>query len=488
MDVPHDDELFIGSRWVAPHTTESADVVSPYTGTAVRSLPRPTVADAADAVAAADGAFDAWSARPFEERHAVLARFGTELDKRLDDINRVWAIEAGMPLRNGQELTSAASALWNRALDESLRAPWVEVRRTSMGDVEVRHEAIGPTVGIVAFNGPHMQFALAIIPALLAGNTMIIKLPPENRLLGYLFADAADQAGFPEGVLSILAGDADVSAYLVGHPDVAAVHFTGGSEVGTAVMRACADRVATVVLELGGKSAAIVAADADLDHAVPALVDSMALYSGQICVAMTRLLVAREIHDEVVTRLVDGLRGLRTGDPLDPATSWGPLAGQRFRERAEGYIARAVAAGATLAHGGGRPRGFAGFFLEPTLLTGVTNDMEVARNEIFGPVFCVLAFDTMDEAVALANDSRYGLSGSIFTTDEAAGRDVARRVRSGVFVINATFPCLAAPFGGVKQSGFGREGGPEGLFALTQVRAITLDPAASGSKTTKGRS
>jgi acyl-CoA reductase-like NAD-dependent aldehyde dehydrogenase len=476
VDVLHDDKLFIGSRWVAPRSTERADVVSPYTGTAVRSLPRPTIADAADAVSAAAGAFDAWSALPFEERHAVLARFGTELDKRLDDINRAWAVEAGMPLRNGQDLTSAASALWNRALEESLRAPWVEVRHTSMGDVEVRHEPIGPTVGIVAFNGPHMQFALAIIPALLAGNTMIIKLPPENRLLGYLFADAADEAGFPVGVLSILAGDADVSAYLVGHAEVAAVHFTGGTEVGTAVMRACADR------------AAIVAADADLDHAIPALVDSMALYSGQICVAMTRLLVAREIHDEVVARLVDGLRGLRTGDPLDPATSWGPLAGERFRDRAEGYIARAVAAGATLAHGGGRPAGFGGFFLEPTLLTGVTNDMEAARDEIFGPVFCVLAYDTLDEAVALSNDSRYGLSGSIFTTDEAIGRDVARRVRSGVFVINGTFPCLAAPFGGVKQSGFGREGGPEGLFALTQLRAITLDAAPSETATTEGRS
>ncbi|MGD9526194.1 aldehyde dehydrogenase family protein [Pseudonocardia sp.] len=477
MDVPHADELFIGSRWVAPRSTERADVVSPFTAEVVTTLPRPVVADAEIAVTEAAAAFDGWHGLPFEERHAVVGRFCAALDKRVDEISRLWALEAGMPLRNGTELTAAASTFWNRALAQSLTAPWVEVRRTDLGDVEVRHEAIGPTVGIVAFNGPHMQFALAIVPALLAGNTMIVKLPPENRLLGYLFADAADAAGFPAGVLSILAGDADVSRYLVEHPAIDAVHFTGGTEVGTSVMHACADRVANVVLELGGKSAAIVAADADLSLTVPALVDAMAMYSGQICVAMTRILVAREIHDEVVARLVAGLRALRIGDPADPATQWGPLAAERFRERAEGYVERARRAGATVVHGGGRPAGFGGYFLEPTLLTGVTNDMEVARNEIFGPVFCVIAFDTIDEAVALANDSRYGLSGSVFTTSAETGLSVARRVRSGVFVINATFPCLAAPFGGMKQSGFGREGGPEGLFALTQMKAVTL-PAA----------
>lgn len=474
MNVPHHNELFIGSRWVEPAEAGRADVVSPYTAEVITTLPRPTPADAEAAVSEAAAAFDAWHGLSFDERHAVLSRFCAELDQRVGEISRTWALEAGMPLRNGVELTDAASTFWNRALEQSKTAPWVEVRKTDLGDIEVRHEAIGPTVGIVAFNGPHMQFALAIIPALLAGNTMIIKLPPECRMLGYLFGDAADQAGFPAGVLSILAGDADVSQYLVEHPAVEAVHFTGGTEVGTAVMHSCADRVANVVLELGGKSASIILADADLDTAVPALVDAMAQYSGQICVAMTRLLVAREIHDELVERLVDGLHSLQIGDPADPETTWGPLAADRFRERAEGYIERAQKAGATIAYGGNRPAGLTGYFLEPTLLTEVTNDMEVAQNEIFGPVFCVIPFDTVDEAITTANDSRYGLSGSVFSTDEDTALFVARQVRSGVFVINATFPCLAAPFGGMKRSGFGREGGPEGLFALTQMKAVTL--------------
>jgi acyl-CoA reductase-like NAD-dependent aldehyde dehydrogenase len=481
MNVPHANELFVGSRWVAPRSSELADVVAPFDGRVVRQLPRPTVDDAKLAVAEAQGAFDAWAELTHDARREIVARFCGALDKRLDEIVRVWALEAGMPFRNGDELTKAASELWNRALDESRTAPWVETRETSMGRIEIRQEPIGPTVGIVAFNGPHMQFALAIIPALLAGNTMIIKLPPEARMLGYLFADAAAEADFPSGVVSILAGDADVSQYLVEHPGIAAVHFTGGTEVGVSVMHSCADRVANVVLELGGKSAAIVAADADLDVAVPALVDAMALYSGQICVAMTRLLVAREIHDEVVEGLVVGLQALKMGDPADPETTWGPLAAPRFLDRAEGYIERAVAEGATIATGGARPSDWEGYFLEPTLLTDVTNDMEAAQNEIFGPVFCVIPFDTLDEAVALANESRYGLSGSVFTTDEQAGLDVARRVRSGVFVINGTFPCLAAPFGGVKQSGFGREGGPEGLFALTQTKSITLSSAGGAA-------
>ncbi len=474
MDIAHSNELFIGSRWVAPATTDLADVVAPFDAAVIRRLPRPSIDDAKLAVDAATDAYDAWNALTVEERLTHIGRFCAALDQRLEEIASVWALESGMPITQCRSLGQSASELWNLALEQALTAPWVEVRDTSMGRLEVRREGVGPTVGIVAFNGPHMQFALAIIPALIAGNSMIVKLPAECRLLGYVFGAAAEEAGFPPGVLSLIAGDADVSSYLVEHPDIAAVHFTGGTEVGTAVMKACADRVANVVLELGGKSASIIAADADLETAIPTLVESMALYSGQICVAMTRLLVAREIHDDVVDGLVAGLRELRMGDPRAPETEWGPLAAERFRERAEAYIERAVADGATIAYGGSRPDEFDGFFLEPTLLTDVTNDMEVAQDEIFGPVFVVIPFDTVDEAIDIANDSRYGLSGSVFTTEEKTGQEVARGVRSGVFIVNGTFPCLAAPFGGVKQSGFGREGGPEGLFALTQMKSITL--------------
>ncbi|HXV94002.1 MAG TPA: aldehyde dehydrogenase [Pseudonocardia sp.] len=475
MQIPHENELFIAGRWVPPATSRTAEVVSPADGRVLRTLPLPSVADAEAAVEGARRAFPAWSALSLEERRDHVARFCAALDARVDEINAAWALEAGMPLRDGKELTAAASELWNHALELAKSLELSEVRESFMGPVEIRREPLGPTVAIVAFNGPHMQTALAVVPGLIVGNPFVIKLPPLNRMLGYFIADAAAEADLPEGVLSVLAGDADVSEYLVGHPDVAAVHFTGGNEVGSAIMRACADRVAHVTLELGGKSAAIVAADADLDQVVPALVGSLAQYSGQICVAMTRILVAREIHDELVRRLAAGFAALTIGDPSDPETEWGPLAGERFRERAEGYIARAVAAGATVAYGGSRPAGHDhGWYLEPTLLTGVTNDMEVAQNEIFGPVFCVIPFDELDEAVAIANDSRYGLAGSVFTRDTDVARDVARRVRTGVFAINATFPRLTGPFGGMKQSGFGREGGIEGFWELTSTKSIAL--------------
>lgn len=475
MNIPHENELFIGGRWVPPATTDTADVISPATGRLVCTLPRPSVSDADAAVAAALEAFPRWSALSQDERRDHVARFCAALDSRLDDINAAWAIEAGMPLRDGAELTSAASELWNHALETAKTLEATEIRDSYMGPVEIRREPLGPTVAIVAFNGPHMQTALAVVPGLIVGNPVIIKLPPLNRMLGYVLADAAAEAALPAGVLSILAGDAEVSEHLVQHADVAAVHFTGGTEVGAAIMRSCAERVAHVTLELGGKSAAIVVADADLDTTVPALVASLAQYSGQICVAMTRILVAREIHDEVVERLVAGFAALRIGDPSDPDTEWGPLAGPQFLERAQGYIERAVAAGATVACGGSRPTGHdEGWYLEPTLLTGVSNDMEVAQNEIFGPVFCVIPFDDVDHAVELANDSRFGLAGSVFTRDPDLARDVARRVRSGVFAINATFPRLTGPFGGMKQSGFGREGGVEGFWELTSTKAIAL--------------
>lgn len=483
VKIPHHEQLFVGGQWSTPLSSATADVIAPFDGRAVASLPLPAIADADAAVAAAREAFDAWNAADLDDRLAPVSRFCAGLDRRKEDISRVWAVEAGMALQTSTGLTDGASDYWNKSLEDARTLPWTEVREHALGRVEVRHEGIGPIVAIVAFNGPHMQFALAVVPALIAGNTVVIKLPPEVRALGYLFAEALEEAGFPEGVVSILAADADVSRHLVSHPEVDAVHFTGGTEVGTSVMHACADRVARVTLELGGKSAAIVAADADLDETIPQLVECLAMYSGQICVTMSRLLVAREIHDEVVERLMAGLAELKIGDPLDPSTTYGPLINDQYRQRAEGYIERAVAAGATLAHGGTRPDGFEGYYLEPALLTNVTNDMEVAQNEVFGPVFCVIPFDSLDEAVDMANDSRFGLSGSVFTSDEAQGLDVARRVRSGVFIINATFPCLVGPFGGMKQSGFGREAGAEGMFELTAVKTITLPPAAAAQTT-----
>lgn len=475
MQVAHDTELFIGSAWVTPSTADTAEVRSPADGGLVTTLPRPAIADADAAVAAATTAFPAWSALDRDERIAVLQRMYEALVERADRINLAWTLECGMTRGTASELTTGALGVLALALETAKTVEFAERRQTPMGEVEVRHEGIGPTVALVAFNGPHMQFALAIVPGLVAGNTFIWKLPPENRLLGYVLAEAADAAGFPAGVLSVLAGDAEVSEHLVSHPDVAAVHFTGGNTVGAAIMRSCADRSARVVLELGGKSAAIVAPDADLDVVVPQLVQSWTLYSGQICVALTRAIVAREIHDEFVERAKAELARVRIGDPLDEASEWGPLINARAVERAERYVAGAVEAGAEIAYGGTRVAGRdEGHWYTPTLLTSVTNDMQVAQDDVFGPVYVVIPYDTIEEAIEIANDSRFGLAGAVFTSNPALALDVARRVRTGSIAVNDTFPRLSGPFGGVKQSGFGREGGPEAFFQLTDLKTIAL--------------
>ena len=473
--VPHPSELFIGGEWVEPAGTGMADVISPTDGSRICSLPLPSIEDARLAVEAAARAFDGWNQLALSERREHIARLCKALESRSADMERVWALETGIAVQTGAAFTGAAQASWTDTLAFTESMSLNEVRETPLGKVEVRHEGVGPTVAILTYNGPLVEMGMVVIPSLLAGNPCIVKLPPENRMLGYLFADAAAEAKLPSGLLSILAGEADVSRYLVAHQDVAAVHFTGGTAIGAEIMKVCADRMAHVTLELGGKSAAIIAPDANLEDVVPVLAGGLTMMSGQMCIAMSRILVARPLHDELVERLVSFFAEVKIGDPLDPETVWGPLASQRARERAEGFISRAVDEGAQIACGGTRPPEFPeGHFLTPTVLTNVKNDMEVAQEEVFGPVFSVIPFDSIDEAVELANASKYGLAGSIFTQDEALALDVARRVRSGAFSINATFPCLTAPFGGMKQSGFGREGGMEGLLELTNIKSIAL--------------
>jgi betaine-aldehyde dehydrogenase len=477
--LPHDTELFIGGRWVAPSSTENLQIISPSTEEVIYELPVVTQADAERAVTAARSAFEAWSGLGFDERRAIVVRFCDELKNRLNQIRDVWAIEAGMPVTSGEAFNGAMAMVLDDMVRTAATISLSETRQTLAGQVEVRREPIGPTLAILTYNGPHTEIALAVIPALMVGNTFVIKLPPENQMLGYLFADAADAADFPPGVISIFSADAEVSRYLVAHEEIDAVHFTGGTEIGAEIAAACAKRIARVTLELGGKSAAIVAEDADLDAALPHLIGAMTTYCAQICVAMTRILVPRSRQDEIVSRLTAALAEITIGDPLSRETQYGPLAARRVRERAEGYIERAVEAGAQIAFGGRRPKHLdRGWYLEPTLLVDVDNGMEVAQKEIFGPVICVIPYDGIEQAITIANDSRYGLSGSVFTTDSATANMVASRIRSGTFAVNAAFPSMLAPFGGMKQSGLGREGGREAFFELTNLKSIAR-PAVS---------
>lgn len=479
LNLPHDREIFIGGRWRTPHDDKYVPVISPATEEVVCMLPDVSIADAEQAVRLSRAAFDQgnWALLSVEERCGYVDRWRAELHERLDRIAELWTIEDGIPISLSRPMCEQALVLIDDAATLAKHVSLSEKRQTVAGEVEVRREPVGPALAILTYNGAILELGMSVVPGLLMGNPIIVKLPPENRIVGQMLADAAADAGFPEGVLSVLTADAETSKFLVAHPDIDAVHFTGGTEIGADVAATCAKRIARVTLELGGKSAAIVADDADFDEIVPVLVNGAAANQGQMCIALGRILVSRRRHDELVDKLARALQALRIGDPSDPATEFGPLVSARVRDRAEGFIERALSAGAKIATGGTRPNGLdRGFFLEPTLLVGVDNTMEVAQQEVFGPVFCVIPYDDTDDAVRIANDSAFGLYGTVFTKDTELANELASRIRVGQFSFNGAFPCLLAPYGGMKQSGYGRVGGVEGLLELTNIKTIIRTP------------
>jgi betaine-aldehyde dehydrogenase len=352
-----------------------------------------------------------------------------------------------------------------------------EHRDGAMGQVLVRHEPIGVVGAIIPWNVPLFVGMLKLAPAMAAGCTVVLKPSPEAPLDPYLLAECAEAAGVPAGVLNIVTADREVSEHLVTHPGVDKISFTGSTAAGRRIAGLCGEALRRCTLELGGKSAAIVLDDADL----PAIVDDLLLggafpNNGQACAATTRLLAPRERYDEVVDALVERARTLRTGDPLDPGTEMGPLVTKRQQGRVLDYIAKGQEEGAKVAIGGGVPTDQPkGWFVEPTIFVNVDNRMTIAQEEIFGPVLCVIPYEDTDDAVRIANESNYGLSGSVWTQDHARGVEVGRRVRTGTFGVNGMGVDFAAPFGGYKCSGMGRELGPEGLRAFTEAKTIALN-------------
>jgi aldehyde dehydrogenase (NAD+) len=328
---------------------------------------------------------------------------------------------------------------------------------------------------IVPWNVPLFTTVLKLGPALLAGCTVVLKPSPETPLDAYLLAEACEEIGLPKGVLNIVAAGRETGAYLVTHPGVDKIGFTGSTAAGKSIAAAAGAHLKRVTLELGGKSASIFLPDADLAVAVPAALGSGFMNNGQACVAQTRILVSRDRYSETVDALSEFTAAQIVGDPMDPATQVGPLVASRQRDRVERYIAIAQQEGGKIAVGGGRPSGQStGWYVEPTLVVDVEAKHTIAQEEVFGPVVSVLAYDTAEDAIRIANDSDYGLSGSVFTADVAAGIDVARKVRTGTYTVNSFALEFAAPFGGFKNSGLGREMGPEGLAAYLEAKTISL--------------
>lgn len=476
-------ELFIGGELTAPLGTDVIEVISPHTEQVVGRVPHACPADVDRAVAAARRAFDEgpWPRMTLAERIEVVGRIKDAIAVRHEEIARTISAQNGSPYA-WSVLAQALGAMmvWDSAITVARDFTYEERRAGVLGPILVRREPVGVVAAVVPWNVPQFTAAAKLAPALLAGCAVVLKPSPETPLDAYLLGEMAREAGLPEGVLSILPAGREVSEYLVGHPGVDKVSFTGSVAAGRRVMEVASRNLTRVTLELGGKSAAVILPDADLEAAVAGIVPAAWMNNGQACVAQTRVLAPRARYDEIAEAFTAAASALVVGDPLDPATQVGPLVAERQRRRSLDYIRIGQEEGAKVLCGGGRPAGRErGWYVEPTLFGGVDNTMRIAREEIFGPVVCLLPYGGEEEAAAIANDSEYGLSGSVWTADVEHGIDFARRVRTGTYNVNTFSLDMLGPFGGYKNSGMGREFGPEGYGEYFEHKMIHL-PAGYG--------
>ncbi len=478
MDVRTYRKLFIGGEWVEPSTTATIDVISPHTEEVIARVPEAREADVDRAVAAAREAFDhgPWPRMAPGERADIMERLSAAITARADDIATTITAEMGSPISFslvGQVM--AATMVLDFFTRLAREYTFEDVRPGLLGPTLVRREPVGVAGAIIPWNVPLFVTMLKLAPALAAGATVVVKPAPETPLDAIALAEAIDSAGVPKGVVNIVPAGREVGEHLVKHPGVDKIGFTGSTTAGRRVAALCGERLKRVTLELGGKSAAIVLDDANLDETVSGLIPAAMLNNGQACAAQTRILVSRRRYREVADALATAVHGMQVGDPMDPMTFCGPLVAERQRRRVEGYIAAGKAEGGRIATGGGRPAGLSkGWYVEPTVFVDVDNRMRIAQEEIFGPVVVLIPYDDPDDAVRIANDSEYGLSGSVWTADVARGIEVAKRVRTGTYTVNGFTIEFSGPFGGYKGSGVGRELGPEGLQAYLEYKAINL--------------
>ena len=479
ISIAHPDKFFIGGQWVEPSTSKVFDLISPVTEEAFMTVAAAAEADMDRAVAAARHAFDhgPWPQLSPQERAGYLRRLAAALMERTDDLAHAWTRQMGNPFAASIAYTPFGISFLTSTADLVDAVPWVREAATiypgSKGWLVA--EPVGVVAAITPWNGPLFLLTPKIAPALLAGCTVIMKPATSTPLETLIVAECAEAVGFPPGVINVLTADRAVSNYLVLNPDVDKVAFTGSTAAGRKIASEMGSRIGRYTLELGGKSAAIVLEDYDIADAARNLAVSVTGTTGQYCTNLTRMLVPRHRLTEFVDVAVETMRSIKIGDPYDEATMVGPLVSREQFDRVQGYVSRGIEEGQRLVTGGGRvkdqPRGF---FFEPTLFADVSNDSIIAREEIFGPVGCIMPYDTVDDAINIANDSIYGLAGSVFTNDDAEAYRIARAIRTGTMSQNGLKFDFSIAFGGFKQSGVGREGGIEGIKPYLEMKTLIL--------------
>lgn len=472
----HPDQAFIDGGWIGA-SGGRLQLVDPSTEEAVAEALDGSAEAVDRAVAAARRSFDegVWRRRTLAERIEILERVLSALDDRAEDLAQIQTTEMGAPITVSRAMIASCSNLFRAYVDAAKSVAYEYLRRDVAGQSLVRREPVGVVAAITPWNGPLATVLNKSIPSLLTGCSVVLKPAPETPVDAGIVAELCSEAGVPDGVFNVVTGGRATGEALVAHPGVDKVTFTGSTVAGRQVGEACGRSLKRVSLELGGKSAGIVLDDADPAVTIPHVVAGNFFNSGQACIAITRVLVPSSRHDDMVDALRTEAEGWVLGDPRDEATQLGPLVSRRQRDRVEGYLASGRDEGARAVLGGGRPdTPDRGWYIEPTILVDVGNDMTVARNEIFGPVMSVIRYDTEEEAVAIANDSEYGLHGAVFTSDLDRGLAVAQRIQSGSVTINGSGLTPATPYGGVKGSGVGREHGREGVEDFLELHSFVV--------------
>lgn len=482
------DKLYIDGTWVSAGP-ERDDIINPATEALIGRAPVGNAVAAEAAIAAARAAFDSgiWPHIAMAERADYLRRMHAALDARRQQIAALIVAEVGCAqgvthgMQVANPLDHLLAALDHSTRDDSVRLP-LDITPDpfnpdgpkKIGGTTVIREPVGVVAGITGYNFPFLINLAKIVPALLAGNTLVLKPSPFTPFSALLFGEIADEIGLPRGVLNIITGGPEVGAMLTSDSRVDLVSFTGSEGVGAAIMAQAAPTLKRVHLELGGKSALIVRSDADVARAAAMAVAVLSVNAGQGCALLTRLVVHNTIRKAFVETACAIASQFKIGDPADPSVAMGPLIRESQRAKVENLIATGRDEGAKIVHGGGRPAGLGkGFFTEITIFDDVDNKMTIAQEEVFGPVGCVIGFDTDEEAIRIANDSRYGLNGGIETADAAKGYEMAMQIRAGSVMLNGgTGRMSYAPIGGYKRSGVGREYGPDWLHEYQNQKSI----------------